>query len=276
MKKLLVVPTDFSPTSTNATNYAADMALAMGADILLLHVYQVPVAVTDVPLVLVSVDELRYEAEKKLDKLKTDLEHITSGKLDINTRARLGDVVDELEEVCNTEHPFAVVMGTTGHSGLETTLFGSTTLRTIRHLTTPVICIPKGKEYGMGIKKIGLACDLKQVEDTTPFPAIIDFVKEFNAELHVLNIESKNTQPLPDQAEQTAILGTAINELDPQFHFIAHDDIEDGINEFAETHNLDLLIAIPRKHKLLEGLFKTSSTKQLIKESHIPVMCVHE
>src|SRR5690349_21671906 len=61
--KTLLVPTDFSPAATNATNYAADMALAMGADLYLLHVYQVPIAVTDVPLVLVSVDELKQEAE---------------------------------------------------------------------------------------------------------------------------------------------------------------------------------------------------------------------
>lgn len=276
MKKTLVVPTDFSPASTNATNYAADMALAMGANLLLFHIYQIPVAVTDVPLVLVSVDELKAEAEKKLDNLKTKLEHITSGKLNIISETRLGDVVDELEETCARIQPFAVVMGTTGHTGFERTLFGSTTLRAIRHLTSPVICVPKGKEYGTGIKKIGLACDLREVEETTPFPAIIDFVKEFNAELYVLNVEPHKAQMLPDQPEQTSILGTAIKELDPQFHFIAHEDIEDGINEFAEKNNLDLIIAIPKKHKLLEGLFKASSTKQLVLESHIPVMCVHE
>ncbi len=58
--------------------------------------------------------------------------------------------------------------------------------------------------------------------------------------------------------------------------FIKHKDIEDGINEFAETHDLDLVIAIPKKHRLLDGLFKKSSTRQLVFESHVPVMCVHE
>lgn len=273
--KTLLVPTDFSPAAVNATNYAADMALALGADLYLLHVYQVPIAVTDVPLVLVSVDELKQEAHHKLARLKSDVEHITSHKLNIRTEARLGDVVDELQNTCEEISPFAVIMGTTGHSAIERTLFGSTTLSTVRNLTWPVICIPKGKEYGGGIKKIGLACDLQQVEETTPFPAITDFVKEFNAELHVLNVEPP-IQPPAELAEQTAILGTAINELHPQFHFIAHKDIEDGINEFAEQNNIDLLIAIPKKHKLLEGLFKPSSTRQLVMESHVPVMCIHE
>ena len=43
-----------------------------------------------------------------------------------------------------------------------------------------------------------------------------------------------------------------------------------------KTNNLDLVITIPKKHKLLEGLFKKSSTKQLVFDSHVPVMCVHE
>ena len=40
-------------------------------------------------------------------------------------------------------------------------------------------------------------------------------------------------------------------------------------------NNLDMVIAIPKKHKLMDGLFRKSSTKQLVFESHVPVMCVH-
>jgi nucleotide-binding universal stress UspA family protein len=274
--KTLLIPTDFSPAALNAANYAADMALAIGADLFLLHVYQVPVAVTDVPLVLLSVDDLKKAAEEKLLKLKTDLGHVVSGKLKIATEARLGNTMDELEETCKTINPFAVVMGSTGHSGIERVLFGSTTLTAIKHLTLPVICVPKGKEYGAGIKKIGLACDLKEVEETIPFTAILGFVKELNAEFHVLNVEEHQANEKPGSSEQTALLGTAVKELNPKFHFIDHGDIEDGINEFAEKNNLDLIIAIPKKHKLLDGIFKPSSTKQLVFESHIPVMCIHE
>ena len=42
--KTILVATDFSSVALNATNYAADMALAINADILLLHVYQIPVS----------------------------------------------------------------------------------------------------------------------------------------------------------------------------------------------------------------------------------------
>jgi nucleotide-binding universal stress UspA family protein len=274
--KTIIIPTDFSPAATNAMNYGVDMALAIDASVLLLHIYNIPVAVADVPIALLSVDELKKNAEDSVQRLKKDIEHITSGKLKIYTEARLGNLTDEVEEVCKRIQPFAVVMGTTGVSAVERALFGSNTLSAIKHLTYPIICVPKGKEYGLGIKRIGLACDFREIVATTPVSAIREFVKAFHGQLFVLNIDHDNHQFKPDTPEESVLLHTELQELHPEYHFIAHRDLEDGINEFAETNNLDLIIAIPKKHKLLEGLFKKSSTRQLVFESHVPVMCVHE
>jgi len=274
--KTIIVPTDFSPIATNAMNFAADMAVNINASITLLHVYQVPVSMTDVPVVLVSAEELRKSSEEKLEILKQDIAHLTSGKIKIYTEARLGDVSDELQDICKHVQPFAVIMGTKGASGVERILFGSTTLTAIRHLKCPVIVVPPGKEYGTGIKKIGFACDFNKVVESTPIQFIKNMVKESGAELHVLHVDHENKHFKPETPEESLLLHTLLEDLDPSYHFIDNIDIEDGINEFVEANNIDLLITIPKKHKLLEGLFKPSSTKQLVTKSHVPVMCVHE
>ena len=274
--KTIIVPTDFSPIATNAMNFAADMATNINASLLLLHVYQVPVSMTDVPVVMVSAEELKKSSESKLQELKDDLTHITSGKIKIYSEARLGDVSDELEDVCKHIQPFAVIMGTRGTTGVERVLFGSTTLTAIRHLKCPVIVVPPGKEYGTGIKKIGFACDFDKVVENTPIQFIKSMVKEFGAELHVLNVDHEGKHFKPGTPEESLMLHTLLHELNPNYHFIDHIDIEDGINEFVEKNNIDLLITIPKKHKLLDSLFKHSSTKQLVTQSHVPVMCVHE
>jgi nucleotide-binding universal stress UspA family protein len=274
--KTIIVPTDFSPVAMNAMNFAADMALSINASLMLFHVYHVPVSVTDVPVVVVSTDEMKKSSEEKLEELKRELSRITSGKIKLYAESRLGDTVDELQDVCKEVNPFAVVMGTKGSSGVEKILFGSTTLTAIRHLTWPVIVVPPGKEYGKGIEKIGFACDFKKVVESTPVQFIKQMVKEFNAELHVLNVDHESKHFTPDTPEESLMLHTLLEDLDPKYHFIDNVDVEDGINEFAEANNIDLLITIPKKHGLLEGLFKPSSTKQLVKQSHVPVMCVHE
>jgi len=250
--------------------------LAIDANVILFHAYNIPIAYGDVPVALISVDEMKKVSEDNIERLRQDLRHVAPAKLQITIETRLGSVVDELEELCNEVHPFAVVMGTAGSSAVERTLFGSNTLSAIKHLSCPVICVPIGKQYGTGIGKIGLACDFREVAQTTPVEEIKEFVKEFHAQLFVLNVDRDNKHAETDTPEQSVLLQTALEEVHPEYHFITHKDVEQGINEFAEKNNLDLVIAIPKKHKALEGLFKKSTTKQLVFESHVPVMCVHE
>ena len=274
--KRIVVPTDFSASATSAMNYAVEMAKDIGAAIHLYHVYQVPVAVSDVPVVIVSVEELKKNAEEQLEYLKKGLAHITSDKpVTVTTEATMGNTVDELEELCKRMHPFMVVMGSRGSTGMERILFGSTTLTAIKHLTCPVIVVPPGSNY-KGIKKVGFACDFRKVIETTPTHYIEELVRLFGASLHVLNVDYENKHFKPETPEESLYLHTLLKDLNPQYHFIEEKDIEDGINKFAEENNLDLVITIPKKHKLLDGLFRKSSTRQLVFESHIPVLCIHE
>ncbi|MFM2117242.1 MAG: hypothetical protein RL316_432 [Bacteroidota bacterium] len=274
--KTIIVPTDFSPTATNAMHYAIQMAKQIKANLVLVHVYQVPVSYTDAPIVLVSVDELRKAAGARMQTLKEEVEHLVHKEQKVYTETILGNVVDELENVCKKIKPFAVVMGTKGATGLEQVLFGSNTLMAIRHLSWPVICVPPGKKYGTGIKKIGFACDYEKVVASTPTPFIKDLVKTFGAELHVLNINQDGKERSEEIPEQSILLQTLLGDLKPEFHFIQHKDIEDGINDFAIRNELDLVITIPKKHSVVERIFKGTSSKQLIYHSNVPIACVHE
>jgi len=273
--KTIIVPTDFSAISNNAIDYAVDLAKATGSSILVFHAYQVPVSMTDVPIVLLSVEDLQKNNESKMDDLKRSLQQRAGESIKIYAETKLGDTVDELEDVCAKVKPFAVVMGTKGATGMERVLFGSTTLTTIRHLSWPVIVVPPGKQYSM-IKKIGFACDFREVVNSTPTHFIKDFVKEFNAELHVLNVDYKSSHFKPGTPEESVLLHTMLEDLDPRYDFIEDANIELGIEKFAKKNDLDLIITIPKKHKLLEGLFRKSHTKELIFHSHLPIMCVHE
>jgi nucleotide-binding universal stress UspA family protein len=273
--RTILVPTDFSAIATNALHYAIEMANTIKANLMLLHVYQVPVSYTDAPIVMVSVDELRHAAEKRMEQLKEMVRKIVLPEQKIYTETRLGNITDELESICEKIKPFAVVMGTKGASAFERVVFGSNTLSAIRHLHIPVICVPPGKTFGKGIKKIGFACDCKEVVATTPTRIIRDLVKNFDAELHVLNVNTDGKRE-EEKPEQTVLLETLLSDLHPEYHFLEHTDIEDAINEFAEKNNLDLVISIPKQHKLVEKIFRKSSTRQLVYESHVPVMCIHE
>ena len=72
--KTIIVPTDFSAISNNAIDYAVDLAKATGGSILLFHAYQVPVSMTDVPIVLLSIEDLQKTNESKMEEMKRSLQ----------------------------------------------------------------------------------------------------------------------------------------------------------------------------------------------------------
>jgi nucleotide-binding universal stress UspA family protein len=57
--KLIVVPTDFSPLADNALKYGMDLATAMGSSLMIVHVYQIPISYSEVPLITISLDEIK-------------------------------------------------------------------------------------------------------------------------------------------------------------------------------------------------------------------------
>jgi nucleotide-binding universal stress UspA family protein len=273
--KTLLIPTDFSPVAANAMNYAIEMARSIDASILLLNVYQVPVTFTEVPVIALSVDELKQISQEKLDAVKKEIEEKTGGSLKVYTESRLGDVVDEIEAVSKSIQPLAIVMGTKGHSAVERLFLGSNTLTAIRHLTSPVLVVPPDTQY-RPIHRIGFACDLEKVVESTPVKSIHQFCNAFNASLYVLNVDYKNRHFKPDTPEESLLLHTMIEDLNPSYHFLNDTDVESGIEDFAKANELDLVITIPKKHKLLDSLFQKSHSKDFIFHAHLPILCIHE
>ena len=273
--KTIIIPTDFSPISINAINYGVGMAKEIGANIILFYTYNIPMSITEVPVQMAGIEEMRKSAENKLQSLKENLEHISSGTVKIKIEIRLGNTVDELQDYCKGINPIAIIMGTRGTSDIDTVFFGSTSLKAIRHLSWPVIVVPPGKTY-QDIKKIGFACDFKQVLETTPVNKIKDIIKGFDSKLYVLNIDHNDKNFSPDTPHESILLHEMLDDLNPSYHFINHPDIAEGVRKFAEENNLDMIIVIPKKHTLFESLFHKSNSKQLITHTHIPVMCMHE
>lgn len=276
--KTIIVPTDFSPVAMNALNYALDMARAIDAEIVLLNTYQVPVSYSDAPVspvATISVEDIRRSSEQRLSDLQQDVARASGGTAKVHTEARLGNTVDALEELCSSVKPFAVVMGSHGSTGLERMIMGSTTLSVIRGLRHPVIVVPPGTSY-KEIKKIGLACDFKDVVETIPAAYIKDIVTQFNAQLHVLNVNADGEKYDANTPLESAWLDSLLGDIKPNYYFLQREDIVEGINEFSEKHNLDVVIVIPKKHNLLEKIFHKSRSKELVRNAHIPIVTIHE
>ncbi|HEX8315108.1 MAG TPA: universal stress protein [Flavisolibacter sp.] len=261
--KTIVVPTDFSVSAEHATLYAAQLAKTIRASVLLLHVYQMPVTMSDFPVLIVSADELKQNADEALRRAKEAAQKAMPD-VTFEMESRMGDVAQEINDVCAGRELAVLVTGTKDLSGFEKFLMGSTTISIIKNCSFPVIAVPEKAPLRLP-SKIALAVDLFHPEDI-PVQKIKELVSLLNAELHVVHIEE-------DGRKLTA------NSLPPGLqevtcHSLKEDDVTKGIQHFASENGIDLVMVMPHKHSFYERVFFKGHTQGIINAMPVPVMCI--
>lgn len=272
--RTIIAPTDFSKISLNAVNYAADLSVAINAELVVLNVVQIPVTVSEVPLTEFEYEEMADAAEKELAELEEKLNERTSNKIKIHSRVIVGNIRFELKEMSKQKAPFAVVMGTRGAGLAERLFLGSHTIFAVNSLEYPVLVVPQDSVF-RGIQKIAFASDLEELQSTRPLSLLKAWLETFNGTIDVVNI-CKSDRINVDEVPESLSLQNSLSDFSPQFHFIVNTNVEEGIYEFIEKSQPDILVVIPKKHGLLSGMFRKSRSTPLILHPHIPVLAIAE
>jgi nucleotide-binding universal stress UspA family protein len=271
--RTIIAATDFSAAASNACNYAADMAIALQNDLLLVHVYQEPSVYTAVPLVFTR-EEMRRQAAVNITQLQQKLTRKAAGKIKVEIALSAGSFFQVLQSVCEKSNPYAVVMGSHGTTTPDRSASSSHTIQTMKNLEWPVIAVPPGNSFS-GIKKIGLACDFDQVGDSFPLEEIALLVRDFKAALHILDtsrqqVFTKNGSYESEKVQQS------LKSLHPGYHFVNNQHTDDAIIHFAENNHIDLLMVLPKRLSLIDKLLHRNSTRNLVLHSHVPVMALQQ
>lgn len=263
----LVALTDFTPAADNAALFAARLAHSLGAELVLLHVYQLPISMNDMPILPVSAEELRNNSDTGLLRTREELLRQVPG-LAIRIESRLGEVNDEINQYCKEVPVIALVMGTHHYTGLEKILFGNTAISIIRHCHYPVITVPETFQ-GTGVHRIVFATDLDPL-DASVIEKIRSIVQQLRAELHVVHvIASEEDAPVDHFLEP-------FRDLNPHFRIVHNDDVTEGLQEYMERTHCDLLIALPHKHNLLDAFLFKLHTKEFVEHVDRPLLFIHE
>lgn len=244
-------------------HYGAQLAQKIGAPVLLTHVYEVPISISDVPVMVLPIEELKTTADAGLERCSEEVK-TSYPQLEVKTESRLGAINEEVNDLCKTSAPFAIVMGTHGTSGFERMLFGSTTLSFIRHAHYPVIAVPATYNQ-FHIQTIVLATDLNT--DKIPYTKITDIVSRLNAQLHVVHITK-------EQEEYPASLLEPLKSLSPVYRNLLNKEVKDGLAEYVQENSADLLMILPHEHNLMERLFFKLHTEDIIASTRVPVLAI--
>jgi len=255
----IVVPVDFLDNSSNAARYAADMALAINADIHLIHVLEPPMAGAEIPVPEYVFEEMQQDGVSLLRSLSGELSGRTGNQVRITSDLDVGSIEYRMDEFCRQINPFLVV---TANEALA------------RKLPSPALYVPEKAAFH-AIKKIVLACELDDIG--AGIPSSLPFLKELagllNAGYEMINICTRAEEREGKEVFQFDSWEDRLKQLFPQTHFERSNNIADSVNKYLCSSGADWLIVFPKRHKLLD--FHVSQSKKIAKACTIPVMSVH-
>lgn len=271
----ILAATDFSDAANNALHYACKLAEDCNASLKVLHSFMIPVTFGENPMPVMPLDEGKEIAEDRMNTLVKEFMH-TYPDLTISGQVTFGDIVDCLQEIAEDEKPLMVVLGNDGAKD-DLMWLGSNTVSAMRHVKVPVLGVPTGYQYRL-VKKICYACDFKNNTDTGLAEDFKHLTEMTGAQLHILYIDKSSNESSEEQQRsiERSPLHQSLRSIDPVYHFVEKESIDEGVEEFIMENTMDWLVIIPHKRSFLESIFRKSHTKSLVKKASVPLVSLHE
>src|ERR1051325_603189 len=126
--KTILAPVDFSGVTDAVVAAAATLARAMDGKVVLLHIIQPPLMVTEYAPLIADIAEITAAGEKhatrELDKLE---DRLTADFIAVETVQSLGQAIPQIVEQAEKLAVDYIVMGSHGHTALYDLIVGSTT-----------------------------------------------------------------------------------------------------------------------------------------------------
>jgi nucleotide-binding universal stress UspA family protein len=137
----ILVATDFSEHSARALGAAVDLAVRFGAEIDVVHAFDLPIPLLTPYEVAVPDSYLDQTRNAAAQKLAAAAEEVSARGVEVKTHLREVPAAPAIAQAAEDLGADLIVMGTRGNTGLKHVLLGSVAERTLRLAPCSVLAV---------------------------------------------------------------------------------------------------------------------------------------
>ena len=254
--KKILIPIDFTPASENALRYASSFLTDdQTTELVLLHVLEGEPS-----------EEQQSEIEAGFHQLAKRVLSSTRSPYGFVTRS--GPLVETIINVLTEVGADLIMIGTKG-ANPDVIDANSNTANIVLDTNVSVLVIPEKASFAMS--HIALLMDKNEIEDFFVLGTLHTIARKFDADVHVLTIHTdKNQQESHRKNEST--LEYYLETLDYHCAFPKNTDIEQGIAEYVQEHDIDMIVILPRNHATKSTPSEGRLTKLLTLHTKVPLL----
>ncbi|MBK6731737.1 MAG: universal stress protein [Bacteroidetes bacterium] len=280
----IIFPTDFSEQSADAFEMALYLAEKTNPEILLLHVYSMPMVTTSIEdggfdtmpdqLIRLSEEAATNRIAQFKDSLINRYNKGYGNRIPVTEVLRMGFVADEIVALAEKEDVFCIVIPVVHTTGMDRLLFGGIVSSVLKKSNSPVFTVPKDFSFRQ-IQRLAYATDLT-FADNEVIDKLLFLADIFEAELKCFHVHDSNLE-IENSIIQDFITQYS-NEVERKrisFQLIENLNVLDGMDYFVKENRIDLL-GMLRQKSYMNSLFNISYTKKMSSHSEIPLIIYHE
>ncbi len=273
-----LIPTDFSPNSWNAVEYAVSLFDSRPCNFYILHVgdgRQSSIPGNSFPL----SDELCFPS------IKTNLKSFFKRTETLATQKRHnfiallehGKFIDIIRKTVADKKIDLIIMGTLGASGIKKRILGSNTGEVIVRVSCNTLVVPKNAKFTRpGI--IAFPTDYNIFYSHQILEALSEMISNCDAQLQILNILKSNGILSPTQEFNKAYLEDYLKELYAgsfDFRTISDSLVLTAIENTTAVGKIDMIVMAAKNLNFLQQLFFDSKIIKLSFHHTVPLMVLH-
>jgi len=273
MKKI-IVPVDFSEHSEYALKTAAKLAKKHDAEVLALHMLEMSTEALSVSDELLGQKAVFFMklAEKKFNDF-LDKDYLEGVK--ITPIIKHLKVFSEVNDVAKQHDADIIVMGSHGANGFEEMFVGSNTERVVRSSEIPVLVV-KSNVTNINFDVIALACDFSE-ESIDSYHHTMEMFQDIVSKIYLVHVNLPN-EKFSSTAQLEKMAVNFFTKADKHLRslenvrYVSDYTVDDGIVNFSNKNNVDLIVMPTHGRKGLARFFKGSVGEEVVNHSPIPVL----
>lgn len=286
MKRILF-PTDFSDAANNALNIAMKLSKTLHAELHVLHSLNSVQQYVDISLttagditmpgmqpeiVLEAIQQETDRVNAKMDELEKEIQAVG---INVVTKVIQQALDFEINDIVQENNIDFIVMGTHGSSGIKEAFIGSTAQKIVRIAKVPVLTVNTSSDE-FNIRKVVCCSDFTEEKINEQLPRVKRFADIFEAALDLVYINTptyfEETKTVLDRMEQVKFDYGLKN---CESHIYNAFDIDEGVINFSEHQNADVIAMITHGYRGVKKLFNDNITESVVNHSEIPVLTLH-
>ncbi|MEM1326398.1 MAG: universal stress protein [Bacteroidota bacterium] len=270
--KRILFPTDFSEAAQTAFQYTLAFAKHLNASVEVIHAIAPDYSAAELTVAPTNATQTKLEISEAIIKDFVKIGQAQSETNDVLvtiSESKVGNPVNIIVQEAKEKAIDLIMLGSHGLDSWIERVFGTFTTNVIEHAPCSVLVLPKTSSVKT-LSKVLFASSLSK-EDYRSLDAVTNMLYPFSPAYHVLHISDEGDTAI-SLTELSDYFGAQKPSLDVTFHESRHESVTDGLMNFIQTHHINLLSIYLPERNFFERLFTSSTTKDVVVQSDLPVL----